>query len=226
MPHYGEDSVEKVVQSDNSLVLAALARDRDAFGELIRRHHPTCLRLSIYILSNLAEAEEQVQNAYIKAYEHLDQFQGTAEFSSWLSQIVRNQCIMLLRVKARARIVSIDHSSASDEGGAIELLAQSADPECELIRAQIADVLQHEIGRIPPLWRNVVMLRDVEQLPIPEVARRLRITVPAAKARLFRARNELRSRVQRCCGPKCYTATRSSVCALPAKSSCCPATAA
>lgn len=122
-------------------------------------------------------------------------------------------------------MVYIDGTPTRDEG-AMELQAVSTDPERDLIQTQMASVLQREIRRIPALLRNVVVLRDVEQLPMPTVARRLGITVPAAKSRLFRARVELRSRVQQYCGPTGYSAPRSNVQSMPAKSTRCPVAAA
>src|SRR5215471_3423625 len=225
MARFSKSSVDRTLLTDVDLVSAARRNDCDAFGELIRRHHPACFRLAINILRNSAEAEEEVQNAYMRAYEHLDQFQGTAQFSSWLSRIVRNHCLMLLRIRARARMLHIDRFSSRDET-TIELPAMCADPECDLIQSQMASVLKREIRRIPALLRNVVMLRDVEQLSMSEVARRLGIALPAAKSRLFRARIELRSRVQQYCGPNGYTATRSNVLSSPAKSTRPPVAAA
>src|SRR6516165_7299726 len=118
--------------ADAQLVASARRNNRDAFGELIRRHHPACLRQAIYMLRNRGEAEEEVQNAYMRAYEHLDQFQGAAEFSSWLSRIVRNHCLMLLRIRARARMLHIDRSRRDE--AAIELQAVCTDPEFDLIQ--------------------------------------------------------------------------------------------
>jgi RNA polymerase sigma-70 factor (ECF subfamily) len=217
---------DNTILTDRELIASARANDRDAFGELVRRHHPSYLRLAIYMLRNRGEAEEEVQNAYMRAWEHLDQFQGTAEFSSWLSRIVTNHCLMLMRVKARVRMVYIDGIQSRDGDGLIELPSVTADPERDLIQTQMASVVQREIRRIPALLRNVVVLRDVEQLPMPTVARRLGITVPAAKSRLFRARVELRSRVQQHCGPAGYSAPRSKVQSMPAKSTRCPVAAA
>src|SRR6516225_767977 len=134
MRRAAEIYIDKTLLADKQLVSLARVHDRDAFGELIRRHHPSCLRLAIYMLRNRGEAEEEVQNAYMRAWEHLDQFQGTAEFSSWLSRIVTNHCLMLMRVKARARMVYIDGSQSRDGDGLIELPSVTADPERDLIQ--------------------------------------------------------------------------------------------
>src|SRR6516225_10750474 len=124
----------ETAMTDAELVASARRNNRDAFGELIRRHHAACLRQAIYMLRNRGEAEEEVQNAYLKAWEHLDQFQGTAEFSSWLSRIVTNHCLMLMRVKARVRMVYIDGIQSRDGDGIIELPCVTTDPERDLIQ--------------------------------------------------------------------------------------------
>lgn len=91
---------------DGELVIAAQAGDRDAFTELVRRHQGTCMKLALSVLREREDAEDEVQNALFKAYEHLGQFQRDAKFSTWLSRIVLNQCLMRLR-QTRARPVLI-----------------------------------------------------------------------------------------------------------------------
>ncbi len=187
----------------NDLDLVNLAREgsQQAFGELVKRHHQKCVNLATCILKNREEAEDEVQNACWKAFEHLDQFQGEADFSTWLSRIVVNQCLMFLRTNRRARFLHLDAGTPGYHSGSIDLPSGRLDPEGELGRRQVEEVLAREIRRIPALLRNVVRLRDVDELPIEEVADRLGITVSAAKSRLLRARLELRQRVLRHCGP-------------------------
>jgi RNA polymerase sigma-70 factor (ECF subfamily) len=204
-------------RSDTELVTLARQNDRDAFGALISRHYSACVRLATFVLRNRGEAEEEVQNACLKAYEHLDQYHGDAGFETWLSQIVVNQCLMLMRTKSRARMLHLDDKGGRESEGSIELPAVAPDPERELINRQLGDVLRKEIQRIPKLLRNVILLRDVQQLPIMDVARLLGITVPAAKSRLLRARLELRQRVLRFCGRGEHYSPRSTVQSMPAK---------
>jgi len=184
---------------DTELV-AETRRGRDeAFGILINRHYATCVNIATFILRDRGDAQDEVQKACCKAFEHLDQYHGDAEFLTWLLRIVSNQCLMLIRVRSRARFLYID--ACADPAGSrpVELPSPSADPEHELLDHELKDVLQREIRRIPPLLRNVLMLRDVQELPMQDVADRLHITVPAAKSRLLRARTELRARVMRHC---------------------------
>jgi RNA polymerase sigma-70 factor, ECF subfamily len=185
---------------DTELVNMAKKGSKQAFGELIRRHHQKCVSLAACILRDREEAEDEVQNACWKAFEHLDQFQGEADFSIWLSRIVVNQCLMFMRARRRIRFLHIDAGIPGYQTGSIDLPSRKLDPEGELGVRQVGEVLEREIRHIPALLRNVVLLRDVAELPIAEVADRLGITVSAAKSRLLRARLELRQRVMRHCG--------------------------
>jgi RNA polymerase sigma-70 factor (ECF subfamily) len=171
--------------------------DQDAFGELLSRHRQKCVDLATFFLRNRGDAEDEVQNAFSKAYAHLDQYQGEAEFSTWLIRIVWNQCLMLLRLRRRTKFVYLDESPDAHDAPPLELPACGPDPEGEFAFRQMKDVLRTEIRRIPPILRNVMLLRDIQELPMTDVAQRLGITVPAAKSRLLRARTELRWRLMR-----------------------------
>ncbi len=183
--------------SDQCLVELARQGDQGAFGELARRHYQKCMSVAFFCLRNRGDAEDEVQNALSKAYAHLDQYQGDAEFSTWLARIVTNQCLMLLRVRRRTRFVYLDETGDGQDGPPMELPSRGPDPEGELAFQQMGQVLKTEIRRIPPILRNVMLLRDIQELPMADVAQRLGITIPAAKSRLLRARTELRSRLAR-----------------------------
>jgi RNA polymerase sigma-70 factor (ECF subfamily) len=182
---------------DPELVTLARQGSRESFDELIRRHWHKCVDLGGYFLRNRSDAEDAAQNAVMKAYQHLDQYQGDAEFSTWLGRIVANECLMLMRVRRRARFVYLDDVSAEPKALPVQLPGSEPDPEGALGYAQLRQVLAFEVGRIPSLMRNVVMLRDVQGLPMRDVAGQLGISVSAAKSRLVRARGELRSRMAR-----------------------------
>jgi len=185
--------------ADQRLVTMSKNGDRDAFGELIRRHRSRCVNLAASILRNRGEAEEETQNACWKAFEHIDQFQGEAEFATWLLRIVQNQCLMLIRQKRQAQFVHLDDRDPESGNEPIQLPTPDSDPEGALGKHEVLRVLRIEIRRIPPLLRNVMLMRDVQQLPMQDLAARLGITVPAAKSRLLRARAELRLRMLRHC---------------------------
>jgi len=190
---------DAVKLQDAQLVAMAKQGDRDAFGELIQRHRRRCANLATAILRHRGEAEEETQNACWKAFRHIDQFHGEAEFSTWLLRIVENQCLMLIRQRRLAQFVHLDDLDPDRGSAPVQLPAPDADPEGELGRREVLRVLQTEIRGIPPLLRNVLVLRDVEELPVSDLAAKLGITVAAVKSRLLRARAELRRRMLRHC---------------------------
>jgi len=152
------------------------------------------------MMRNRSDAEDEVQNTFWKAFQRIEQFRGEGTFAAWLSRIVENQCLMRIRVERQLRFVYLDESTESNVR--VELVGQTPSPEDELGDQQVEDLLRKEISRIPPLLRNVMFLRDVQQLPMPVVASRLGLSVPAAKSRLMRARAELRSRLRKHCGQR------------------------
>jgi RNA polymerase sigma-70 factor (ECF subfamily) len=186
---------------DGELVSLCQESNESAFAELMARHRNSAMKIALSILRDRQEAEDEVQNAFWKAYEHIGNFQGDSKFSTWLTRIVVNQCLMRLRQLRRARILYLEEAlSTKEEGMTLELRDFRQSPEQELGREQVAKVLQDEIRRTPPLLRKVFLLRDVEQRPMPEVAEALGISVAAAKSRLLRARAELRLRLKKHCG--------------------------
>jgi RNA polymerase sigma-70 factor (ECF subfamily) len=187
-------------RSEPELIELARQGDTAAFGELIQRHYDTCIKRASFLVRNLTDAEDEVQNACWKAFERLGQFRGEGTFGAWLSRIVENQCLMRIREERQARFLYLDQSTESNVR--VELVAQAPGPEDELGDQQLENLLRREISRIPPLLRNVMVLCDVEQLPMPDVAARLGVSVPAAKSRLGRARVELRDRLKKYCGQR------------------------
>ena len=130
------------IVTDPYHVDAARRGNRSAFDELIRRHHHRCVSLAASILRDHGEAEEEAQNACWKAFEHLDQFHGEAEFASWLCRIVKNQCLMLIRRRRRALFVHLDERRPTDGNEPIQLPSAASDPEAELGRREVALVLR------------------------------------------------------------------------------------
>ena len=182
--------------TDLELIERTRGGDRTAFDDLVKRHWRKCVDVACYYLRNRTDAEDQAQNAVLKAYEHLDQFQGDAEFATWLARIVSNQCLMLMRVRRRARFVYLDEQPV-EHTKPLQLPGPEPNPETTLADTQMTEVMRFEVGRIPRLMRNVMLLRDIQGLPMNDVANQLGITVSAAKSRLVRARAELRTRMSR-----------------------------
>src|SRR5215471_4368991 len=186
--------------TEEQLVALAKGGNKEAFGELIERHRNACLKRATLMIHNRSDAEDEVQNAFWKAFQRLDQFRGEGSFAAWLNRIVENQCLMRIREARNSHFVYLDESNESNVR--IELVGQSADPEDQVGVDEVVKLLRREVSRIPPLLRNVMLLRDLDQMPMPDVAVRLGLSIPAAKSRLMRARLELRSRIIKHCGRK------------------------
>jgi RNA polymerase sigma-70 factor (ECF subfamily) len=186
---------EPIVDADAELIPLAKMGDQQAFTELVNRHYPTCLKLARSILRDHEDAEDEVQNAYTKAFLHLGSFEGNSRFSTWLSRIVVNQCLMRLRQLRRAHFTYLDDPGADENQTRFELRDTSEDPEQRYGRSEVASLLYQEVNRIPPLLRKPLLLRESMRLPLADVARQLDISEAAAKSRLLRARRELRERL-------------------------------
>ncbi len=168
-----------------------------AFAELVRRHSQGMMKMALRILRDTQEAEDELQNAWCKAWRHIDGFAGDARFSTWMTRIVINQSLMRLRRANRARFVYLDAAGA---GGAFELRDWQRDSGGMSVPARNQRTGPPGDRRIPPALRQALVLREVQELPMPEVAEQLGISLSAAKSRLLRARHELRRRLEKCCG--------------------------
>ena len=188
------------ITREEALIEAAKNGDADAFGQLVERHRKSCLKRATTMVRNRSDAEDEVQAAFWKAFQRLDQFRAEGSFAAWLGRIVENQCMMRIRESRNARFEYLDESS--DANLRIELVGQSANPEDQVGKEEVVQLLRREVSRIPPLLRHVMLLRDLDQMPMPDVAGRLGLSIPAAKSRLMRARTELRSRIMKHCGRK------------------------
>lgn len=182
---------------DEALVDLAQNANDQAFAELVQRHQNSCLKLALSILRDKSDAEDEVQNACWKAFQHLSQFNREAKFSTWLTRIVVNQCLMRLRQAKRAKLFYMDDVQVGEDTVTLELRDEGLDPEQTLAKSEVANVVHQEIDRIPPLLRQVFILRDVQQLSMEVVAEQLGISIAAAKSRLLRARLELRTRMSK-----------------------------
>src|SRR5215471_3218807 len=132
---------------EEALLVAAREGDSDAFGELVERHRKACLKRAMLMMRNRSDAEDEVQNAFWKAFQRLDQFRGEGTFGAWLSRIVENQCLMRIREERNLRFVYLDESTESNVR--IELVGQVADPEDECGLDEVVSLLRREISRIP-----------------------------------------------------------------------------
>ncbi len=155
-------------------------------------------RIAQHITQNREDAEDVVQDAFIKAYSNLKQFQGQSKFYTWLVRIAVNEALMKLRRRRPERMVSLDEEvKTEDDSVPREVADWSPNPEQQYTQAELRDILTRTIQGLPASFRTVFVLRDVEGLSTEETADALELSVPAVKSRLLRARLQLRERLNK-----------------------------
>jgi RNA polymerase sigma-70 factor, ECF subfamily len=182
--------------SDGDLVNLAKQGHVQAFEELMARYRDLGMATAIAVLRDHSDAEDEMQNAWWKVYLHIRQFDQSALFSTWLTRIILNQCLMRLRSKRRAIFLPLD-AGFDSEGPHKELADGRPYPEAAALRAQTQHAVQFALRRLPAGMREILTLCDVEGSQMAEAARNLGISLAAAKSRRRRAREELRKRLVR-----------------------------
>ena len=181
---------------DLALVDRVRAGDMDAYSELVRMYDRRVFRIAFNIVHNTEDAEDVVQDAFLKAYRNLDRFEGNSKFYTWLVRIAVNEALMKLRKARNSKTVSMDDEVATEEGSIPREFADwSPNPEQRYGSDETKEILRKTIQGLPPGFRTVFMLRDVEGLSTEETARALDLSIPAVKSRLLRARLQLRERL-------------------------------
>ena len=183
---------------DVALVERVRAGDVSAYDTLVRKYERQIFRISMRITQNREDAEDVTQDTFVKGFEKLDQFQGNSKFYTWLVRIAVNESLMRLRKRRTGKMVSIDEDVETEEGSVPRDLADWApDPEQNYSQAELNKILDKTIKGLPPGFRVVFELRDVQGLSTEETAEALGLSIPAVKSRLLRARLQLRERLTR-----------------------------
>ena len=183
---------------ESALVAQSREGDSEAYGQLVRRYQNKIFRLAQHITQNREDAEDVLQETFLKAYEHLDQFQGNSKFYTWIVRIAVNQALMKLRRRRNDKSVSMDETIDTGEDTIVrEIAAWEENPEERLSRGELGDILDQAIEDLDAPYRSVFVLRDIEELSTEETAEALGLSVPAVKSRLLRARLQLREKLTR-----------------------------
>jgi len=185
-------------KAELELVNRARGGDATAFSALIRQYEGKIFRLAMNITQNREDAEDVLQESFLKAYEHLDQFQGNSKFYTWIVRIAVNQALMKLRKRKSDRSVSLDEQIDTGEDTVVrEIAAWDPDPEVRFSQTELHTILTEAVDGLAPIYRTVFTLRDVDGLSTEETAEALDLSVPAVKSRLLRARLQLRDKLTR-----------------------------
>lgn len=197
-PESTELAVSETPSDDLALVHASKRGDIGAFEELVKRYDRKLLRIAHHLMHNREDAEDMVQEAFLKAFLHLDQFREDSKFSTWLIRITLNQSLMKLRKQRSIKETSIDKDFQSDEDSfPIDVTDWAPNPE-ELYRAsELKGILRKTLQELGEGLRVVFVLRDMEGLSTAQTAEALGLSLAAVKARSFRARLQLRERLSK-----------------------------
>ena len=183
---------ESVDLNESELVGQSRNGDRAAFTELVNRYAAKVFRLARHITKNDHDAEDVLQEAFLKAYTRLDQFQGNSRFYTWLVRIAVNEALMKLRRAKTRKTVSLDQELESEDGS---LPRETASERYD--RRETREYLTKAIDSLAEAYGSVLVLRDIEGLSTEETAEMLGLSVSAVKSRLLRARLQLREKLKR-----------------------------
>jgi RNA polymerase sigma-70 factor, ECF subfamily len=183
--------------TDEQIVERALGGDREAFGEIVRRWERKIFALTFGILGSPEDARDATQETFIAAYRNLQGFRGEARVSSWLHRIAVNQCLTRQR-RARVRAETWLEDEAGGPGGE-RLLAtnEHASPIKSAERSEATEAVRRAVAALPPELREVVLLKEFEEMTFQEIADALQIPLSTVKSRLYTALRQLRMRLDR-----------------------------
>ena len=159
--------------TDQEVIDRVKAGDTALYEIIMRRYNQRLYRVARAILRDDAEAEDVIQDAYVRAYQHLDQFAGRAPFSSWLTRIAVHEALHRLRWRnSNQQLADTEH----DEEGSMSVVEKSLDPEQRASIGELGQLLEEAVLDLPDQYRTVIMLRDVEELSTAETAAALDLT--------------------------------------------------
>ena len=187
---------EAAVFDEASLVAQARLGDTGAFTELVDRYQRNIFRLAQNITQNREDAEDVLQETFLKAYQHLPEFEGHSKFYTWVVRIAVNEALMKLRKRKWDKTVWLDEPvNVGEDSVAREIAVWEDNPEQRYSQEELRDILDKAVNGLATPYRTVFALRDVEGLSTEETAQALELSVPAVKSRLLRARLQLRDKL-------------------------------
>jgi RNA polymerase sigma-70 factor (ECF subfamily) len=181
-----------------ALVARAKAGDTAAFSDLVRHYDRRVFRMAKQITQNDDDTEDVLQETFLKAYTHLNDFQGNSKFYTWLVRIAVNEALMKLRKRRSDRTSPLDEPIDTGEDEVVrEIAVWEENPESQYSREEMHKILDDAVQSLKPAYRTVFILRDIEELSIEETAEVLNLSISAVKSRLLRARLQLREKLTR-----------------------------
>jgi RNA polymerase sigma-70 factor (ECF subfamily) len=189
------------------MITAVLAGEIQLYHELIRPYERSVYVMALSYMKNEADAEDVSQEAFIRAFRKLESFRAESKFSTWLISITINEARTRLRRQALVRMEPLDQHPDEDKGISPALLRDWREIPSEAVeRAEVRNLIRLAVEQLPDIYRQVFLMRDVEELTINETAEALNISIPSVKVRLHRAR----MRLQKQLAPQLRTVNRAS----------------
>ena len=196
-------TVLELTTDDEQLLEGARRKDRDAIRLIIKQHNQRLYRIARSIVRNDSDAEDVLQEAYVRAFTSLSQFRGEARLSTWLARIVINEALGLIRRRRPAIDIALVSTNPALDAEIIRFPGANRvpDPEMTMAQTEIRMLLERAIDKLPPTFREVLIARLVEGMSVAETAELFGIPSQTVKTRLFRARSLLRTEMVGHIGP-------------------------
>ena len=178
-------------EQEAAIVRKVLGGDANAFETLVLEYEKNVYNIALRMTGNNEDAADMTQEAFIKAYNSLQSFRGDSKFSVWLYRIVSNVCLDFLRSKNRRPTVSLSVEDDDGEDAQLDVADESQSPELLLDRKLTRDSVRRGLDSLPPDYRQILLLREIQGLSYDEIAQALSLEVGTVKSRIFRARKRL-----------------------------------
>ena len=178
-------------EQEAAIVRKVLGGDANAFETLVLEYEKNVYNIALRMTGNSEDAADMTQEAFIKAYNSLQSFRGDSKFSVWLYRIVSNVCLDFLRSKNRRPTVSLSVEDDDGEDAQLDVADESQSPELLLDRKLTRDSVRRGLDSLPPDYRQILLLREIQGLSYAEIAQALSLEVGTVKSRIFRARKRL-----------------------------------
>nr|AMP53415.1 sigma70-ECF: RNA polymerase sigma factor, sigma-70 family [uncultured bacterium] len=178
-------------EQEAAIVRKVLGGDANAFETLVLEYEKNVYNIALRMTGNSEDAADMTQEAFIKAYNSLQSFRGDSKFSVWLYRIVSNVCLDFLRSKNRRPTVSLSVEDDDGEDAQLDVADESQSPELLLDRKLTRESVRRGLDSLPPDYRQILLLREIQGLSYDEIAQALGLEVGTVKSRIFRARKRL-----------------------------------
>ncbi|MEZ6003050.1 MAG: sigma-70 family RNA polymerase sigma factor [Planctomycetota bacterium] len=182
-------------RSDEELVQLTLAGDRSAFQVLVERHQHRIFRLARHYLRSNAEVEDMVQDTFLKAFSKLDTFQSNSSFFTWVYRIAKNTILDNLKRKGRSPVRAMEDPEDSLGRVAEGRSGRVPMPDARMMKSEITRVTRSVLETLPDIFREVLVLRELEGQSYQEIAETLEISIGTVESRIFRARAKFKDKL-------------------------------